>query len=216
MEKKKSPKYTLGEEIVNAITHGIGALFGIVALVLTIVFSVKNHNTIGVVSSVIYGVSMIFMFTSSCIYHALSPNIKGKRIMRIIDHCDIYIFIAGCYTPFCLSTIGGAAGWIIFGINWTCAIIGVILNSINLEKFKVPAFLIYLIMGWMIIFSFKSLSANLAPMGIKLLLLGGIIYTLGAVFYLIGSKKRYIHSVFHVFVLLGAISQFLSILLYSI
>lgn len=216
MEKKKSPKYTLGEEIVNAITHGVGALFGIVALVLTIIFSAKNHNTIGIVSSIIYGVSMIFMFTSSCIYHALSPNIKGKKIMRIIDHCDIYIFIAGCYTPFCLSAIGGTTGWIIFGINWACAIIGVILNSINLEKFKIPAFLIYLIMGWMIIFSFKSLSASLAPMGIKLLLLGGIIYTIGAIFYLIGSKKRYIHSVFHVFVLLGAISQFLSILLYSI
>ena len=216
MEKKKSPKYTLGEEIVNAITHGVGALFGIVALVLTIIFSAKNHNTIGIVSSIIYGVSMIFMFTSSCIYHALSPNIKGKKIMRIIDHCDIYIFIAGCYTPFCLSAIGGTTGWIIFGINWACAIIGVILNSINLEKFKIPAFLIYLIMGWMIIFSFKSLSASLAPMGIKLLLLGGIIYTIGAIFYLIGSKNRYIHSVFHVFVLLGAISQFLSILLYSI
>lgn len=216
MEKKKSPKYTLGEEIVNAITHGVGALFGIVALVLTIIFSVKNHNTIGLVSSIIYAVSMIFMFTSSCIYHALSPNIKGKKVMRIIDHCDIYIFIAGCYTPFCLSTIGGSTGWIIFGINWACAVIGVILNSINLEKFKVPAFLIYLIMGWMIVFSFKSLSANLAPMGIKLLLLGGIVYTLGAVFYLIGSKKRYIHSVFHVFVLLGAITQFLSILLYSL
>ena len=86
MEKKKSPKYTLGEEIVNAITHGVGALFGIVALVLTIIFSVKNHNTIGLVSSIIYGVSMIFMFTSSCIYHALSPNIKGKKVMRIIDH----------------------------------------------------------------------------------------------------------------------------------
>lgn len=216
MTKEKTPKYTLGEEIVNAITHGIGAIFGVVALVLTIVFSIKNKNTIGLVSSIIYGVSMIFMFTSSCIYHALSPRIKGKKIMRIIDHCDIYVFIAGCYTPFCLSTIGGVKGWIIFGINWACAIIGIILNSINLEKFKIPAFLIYLIMGWMIIFSFESLSLNLAPMGIKLLLLGGIIYTLGAVFYLIGAKKRYIHSVFHIFVLLGAISQFFSILLYSI
>ena len=216
MTKEKAPKYTLGEEIVNAITHGIGAIFGVVALVLTIVFSIKNKNTIGLVSSIIYGVSMIFMFTSSCIYHALSPKIKGKKIMRIIDHCDIYVFIAGCYTPFCLSTIGGVKGWIIFGINWACAIIGIILNSINLEKFKIPAFLIYLIMGWMIIFSFESLSLNLAPMGIKLLLLGGIIYTLGAVFYLIGAKKRYIHSVFHIFVLLGAISQFFSILLYSI
>lgn len=216
MSKNIKAKYTLGEEIVNAITHGIGALFGIVALVLTIIFSAKNNNTIGLISSIIYGASMIFMFTTSCIYHALSPKIKGKKIMRIIDHCDIYVFIAGCYTPFCLSTIGGVQGWVIFAINWACALIGIILNSINLEKFKIPAFLIYLIMGWMIIFSFKSLQLNLAPMGIKLLLLGGIIYTLGAVFYLIGAKKRYIHSVFHVFVLLGAISQFFSILLYSI
>lgn len=216
MSKNIKAKYTLGEEIVNAITHGIGALFGIVALVLTIIFSVKNNNTIGLISCIIYGASMIFMFTTSCIYHALSPKIKGKKIMRIIDHCDIYVFIAGCYTPFCLSTIGGTQGWVIFVINWACALIGIILNSINLEKFKIPAFLIYLIMGWMIIFSFKSLQLNLAHMGIKLLLLGGIIYTLGAVFYLIGAKKKYIHSVFHVFVLLGAISQFFSILLYSI
>ena len=216
MTKNNKPKYTLGEEIVNAITHGIGALFGIVALVLTIIFSVKNNNTIGLVSSIIYGVSMIFMFTTSCIYHALSFRIKGKKILRIIDHCDIYVFIAGCYTPFCLSAIGGTTGWGIFTINWVCAIIGVLLNSINLEKFKIPSFIMYLIMGWMIIFSFKPLSASLDPIGINLLLLGGIIYTLGAVIYLIGSKIKYFHSVFHVFVLLGAISQFLSILLYSI
>ena len=216
MTKNDKQKYTLGEEIVNAITHGIGALFGIVALVLTIIFSVKNNNTIGLVSSIIYGVSMIFMFTTSCIYHALSFRIKGKKILRIIDHCDIYVFIAGCYTPFCLSAIGGTTGWGIFAINWVCAIIGVLLNSINLEKFKIPSFIMYLIMGWMIIFSFKPLSASLDPIGINLLLLGGIIYTLGAVIYLIGSKIKYFHSVFHVFVLLGAISQFLSILLYSI
>lgn len=216
MTKNDKQKYTLGEEIVNAITHGIGALFGIVALVLTIIFSVKNNNTIGLVSSIIYGVSMIFMFTTSCIYHALSFRIKGKKILRIIDHCDIYVFIAGCYTPFCLSAIGGTTGWGIFTINWVCAIIGVLLNSINLEKFKIPSFIMYLIMGWMIIFSFKPLSASLDPIGINLLLLGGIIYTLGAVIYLIGSKIKYFHSVFHVFVLLGAISQFLSILLYSI
>ena len=216
MEKVKKVKYTLGEEIVNAITHGIGVLFGIVALIMTIIFSVKHNNTIGLVSSIIYGASMIFMFTTSCIYHALSPNIKGKKILRIIDHCDIYVFIAGCYTPFCLSAIGGTIGWTIFGINWGCALIGVLLNSINLEKFKIPSFVMYLIMGWMIIFSFKPLSASLSPMGINLLLLGGIIYTIGALIYLIGSKKRYFHSVFHVFVLLGAISQFFSILFYSI
>jgi hemolysin III len=216
IQKVKKVKYTLGEEIVNAITHGIGAIFGVVALVLTIIFSVKNSNTMGLVSSIVYGVSMIFMFTTSCVYHALSPNIKGKKVLRVIDHCDIYVFIAGCYTPFCLSTIGGTTGWIIFGINWTCAIIGVLLNSINLEKFKIPSFAMYLIMGWMIVFSFKPLSENLAPMGINLLLLGGIVYTVGAVLYLIGSKRKYFHSVFHIFVLLGAISQFFSILLYSI
>ena len=216
MEKVKKVKYTLGEEIVNAITHGIGVLFGIVALIMTIIFSVKHNNTFGLVSSIIYGASMIFMFTTSCIYHALSPNIKGKKILRIIDHCDIYVFIAGCYTPFCLSAIGGTIGWTIFGINWGCALIGVLLNSINLEKFKIPSFIMYLIMGWMIIFSFKPLSANLQPMGVNLLLLGGIIYTMGAVLYLIGSKIKYFHSVFHIFVLLGAIAQFFSILLYSI
>ncbi len=216
MEKVKTPKYTLAEEIVNAITHGIGALFGVTVLVLTIIFAAKNNNTIGIVSSAIYGVSMIFMFATSCIYHALSPNIKAKKIMRIIDHCNIYVFIAGCYTPYCLSTIGGMTGWVIFGINWLCALIGILLNSINLEKFKIPAFLMYLIMGWMIIFSYNDISLKLDVMGIRLLLLGGVIYTVGAIIYLFGRKIRYFHSVFHIFVLLGAISQFFSILLYSI
>lgn len=213
---KEMPKYTLGEEIVNAITHGLGALFGIVALVFTIIFSIKNNNTIGLVSSIIYGVSMILMFTISCVYHSLSPKIKGKRVLRVIDHCDIYTFIAGCYTPFCLSSIRGVTGWVLFGIIWLCAVIGVILNSISLEKYKIPSFIMYLIMGWMIIFSFKSLLRCLSIPGIKLLLLGGIIYTIGAILYLIGSKIKYFHSVFHVFVLLGAISQFFSILLYSL
>lgn len=216
MEKVTVPKYTLGEEITNAVTHGVGALFGIVALVLTIIFAAKNGNGVGVISSVIYGISMIAMFTISCVYHALSPRIVGKKVMRILDHCDIYVFIAGCYTPFCLSLIGGKTGIILFSIIWLCAIIGVLLNAINIEKYKWPAFAMYLIMGWMIVFSFKPLRANIDIIGLYLLLAGGITYTLGAVFYLIGAKKKYIHSVFHVFVLLGAILHFFSILLYSL
>lgn len=216
MENITVPKYTLGEEITNAITHGIGALFGIVALVLTIIMAAINHNPIGIISAIIYGLSMITMFTISCVYHALSPRIKGKKVMRVLDHCDIYVFIAGCYTPFCLSLIGGTIGIVLCSVIWICAIAGVLLNAINLEKFKILSFIMYLVMGWMIVVSFKPLYAKIDIVGLSLLISGGIAYTLGAVFYLLGAKKKYIHSVFHVFVLLGALLQFFSILFYSL
>ena len=213
---KKKPKYTLGEEITNSITHGLGVAFGIVILILTIIMSAHNHNAIGVVSSCIYGTSMIIMFLISCLYHAMSPNIGAKKIFRILDHCDIYAFIAGSYTPFCLSLIGGSTGWMIFGVVWSCALLGVLLNSINLEKFKIISFVLYLVMGWVILFSFKSLNAVLPTKGLFYLLSGGIVYTIGAAIYGIGHKVRYMHSVFHVFVLLGCILQSFSILFYAI
>lgn len=216
MVKNKLPKYTLGEELVNSISHGIGALLAIAILVLTIVFSARHGNTIGIVASCIYGISMIVMFTISCIYHALSPKLKAKKVFRIIDHCDIYIFIAGCYTPYCLSLIGGTTGWVIFGVIWVCALIGVLLNAINLEKFQLISLILYLIMGWMVVFSYKSLKTNIEPMGLYLLLAGGIVYTIGAVLYIIGKKKKYFHSIFHLFVLAGSLLQFFSILFYAL
>lgn len=216
MKKVTVPKYTLGEEIVNSISHGLGIILGIVALVLTIVFSAKNNNTIGIVSSCIYGSTMIIMYTISCLYHALSPKLKAKKVFRVIDHCDIYLFIAGCYTPYCLSLIGGVTGWVIFAIIWACAVIGVLLNAIDLEKFIIPSVLMYLVMGWMIIFSYDSVATLLPTPGLALLIAGGISYTVGAILYAIGSKKKYFHSVFHFFVLLGSILQFFSILHYAI
>lgn len=216
MKKVTVPKYTIGEEIVNSISHGFGIILGIVALVLTIVFSAKNNNTIGIVSSCIYGSTMIIMYTISCLYHALSPKLKAKKVFRVIDHCDIYLFIAGCYTPYCLSLIGGVTGWVIFAIIWACAVIGVLLNAIDLEKFIIPSVLMYLVMGWMIIFSYDSIATLLPTPGLVLLIAGGISYTVGAILYAIGSKKKYFHSVFHFFVLLGSILQFFSILLYAI
>lgn len=216
MEKLKVPKYTLGEEITNSITHGIGAILSIAALVLTIVISAVHHNGIGVVSAVIYGTTMILMYLISCLYHSMSPNIKAKKVFRVIDHCDIYLYIAGCYTPFCISLIGGGIGWNLFGLVWSCAIIGVLLNAINLEKNKKLSLFLYLAMGWMIILSMKPLLDNLPTNGLILLLSGGIIYTIGAAIYGIGSKKRYFHSIFHVFVLMGSILQFFSILLYAL
>ena len=216
MEKLKVPKYTLGEEITNSITHGIGVILSIAALVLTIVVSAIHHNGIGVVSATIYGTTMILMYLISCLYHSMSPNIKAKKVFRVIDHCDIYLYIAGCYTPFCISLIGGGIGWTLFGLVWSCAIIGVLLNAINLEKNKKLSLILYLAMGWMIILSMKPLLDNLPTNGLILLLSGGIIYTIGAAIYGIGSKKRYFHSVFHIFVLMGSILQFFSILLYAL
>lgn len=216
MKKITIPKYTLGEEITNAISHGLGVILGIVALVTTIVFSASHNNVMGIISSCIYGTSMIFMYLMSCLYHSLSPNLTAKKVFRIIDHCDIYIFIAGCYTPYCLSLIGGTEGWIIFTIIWICAIIGVLLNAINLEKFKIPSLIMYLIMGWMIIFSYDTLKSVLQPPGVILLISGGILYTIGAIIYAIGAKKKYFHSIFHFFVLGASILQYLSILIYAI
>ncbi len=216
MRKITVPKYNLCEELINSISHGLGVILGIVALVLTIVQSAKNHSTIGVVSSCIYGSTMIIMYLNSCLYHAFSPRIKAKKVFRILDHCDIYLFIAGCYTPYCLCLIGGIKGWIIFSIIWLSAIVGVLLNAIDLEKFQIPSVILYLVMGWMIIFSYNSIEEVLALPGLILLITGGVAYTIGAILYGIGSKKRYFHSVFHFFVLAGSILQFLSILIYVV
>lgn len=213
MNKINIPKYNLCEELINSITHGVGVLCSIAALVLCIVLS---KTTIGLISGIIYGITMIIMYLISTLYHSLSPRLKAKKVFRILDHCDIYLFIAGSYTPFTLSLIGGKVGIIMFIMIWLCAIAGVILNAINLEKYEKISMFLYLFMGWMIIFSFSKLKAVLPSVGIMLLLSGGIVYTIGAILYAIGSKKRYFHSVFHFFVLGGSILQFFSILFYAI
>ena len=214
MKRITIPKYSLGEEIINAISHGLGVLLGITALILTIIFAAKNNNTIGIVSACIYGSTMIIMYLMSCLYHSLSPRLKAKKVFRVIDHCDIYIFIAGCYTPYCLSLIKGTEGIIIFIIIWLSAIIGVLLNAINLEKFQIPSTAMYLIMGWLIIFSYNDIKSLLPSTGLNLLIGGGVIYTIGAILYGIGSKRKYFHSIFHFFVLAGSVFHFFSILLY--
>lgn len=214
-EKVKIPNYTLGEEIVNAITHGIGALLSIAALVLCVVFSAIHHNATAVVASSIYGASLIILYLISTLYHSLKVN-NGKRVLCIIDHCNIFLLIAGSYTPFVLVTLKGAVGWTLFGIIWGAAIIGIVLNAINLKKFRNLSVGLYLAMGWAIIFALKPLAMSLAPTGMLFLVLGGIAYTIGAIFYGIGKKKKYMHSVFHVFVLIGSILQFFSIFFYVI
>lgn len=214
-DKIKIPEYTLGEEIMNAILHGIGALLSISALILCVVFSAIHHNVYAVVSSCIYGATLIILYTMSCLYHSLKIN-NAKRIFRIIDHCSIFLLIAGTYTPFALVSLNGALGWTVFGIIWGCAVIGIVLNAIDLNKFKIFSMVLYIAMGWAIVFAFKPLLANVDMSGIYLLVSGGIVYTIGAIFYGIGKNHKYMHSVFHFFVLSGSILHFFSILLYVV
>ena len=202
------PTYTKGEEIFNMTSHIVGGAFGIVALVLCIIFAAIHHNGYAVVSSVIYGTSMIILYTMSSIYHGLKPNGKAKKVFQILDHCSIFLLIAGSYTPFCLVTFREyniALGWIIFAIIWGIAILGIILNSIDIKKYRVFSMICYLGMGWCIIFTANLLPKLLGIPGVILLVAGGIAYTIGAIFYGLGKKKKYIHSVFHLFILLGSI-----------
>ena len=211
------PDYTKGEEIFNMTSHIVGGSFGIVALVLCIVFAAIHHNGYGVVSSSIYGVMMIILYTMSSIYHGLKPERKAKKVFQVLDHCSIFLLIAGSYTPFCLVTFreyNAVLGWTIFGIIW--AILGITLNAVDIKKYKVFSMICYLGMGWCIIFTAKLLPKLLGIPGLVLLVSGGIAYTVGAILYGLGRKKRYMHSIFHLFILLGSILQFFCILLYVV
>ena len=211
------PKYTKGEEIFNMTSHIVGAVLGIVATVLCVVFAAIRGNVYGVISGAIYGVTMIILYTMSSIYHGLSPKRYSKKVFQVLDHCSIFLLIAGSYTPFALCSIreyDPISGWVIFGIIWIVAILGIVLNSIDIKKFKMFSMICYLAMGWCIIFKITLLPKILGTAGFVLLLLGGIAYTVGAVLYAIGKKYKYMHSVFHLFILLGSLLQFFCILLY--
>lgn len=213
------PTYTKGEERFNMVSHIVGGAFGIVATVLCIVFSAIHKNGYGVAGSIVYGVTLILLYTMSSIYHGLSPKRTSKKVLQILDHCSIYILIAGTYTPIALCTlrsVSPATGWWIFGIIWGSAALGIVLNSIDLKSTKVFSMICYLVMGWCIIFKFNVLLQGMPKAGVILLIAGGIAYTIGAVLYGVGKKKKYFHSIFHLFILLGSILQFFTILLYVI
>lgn len=216
---KELPTYTKGEEIFNAVSHIVGGAFGIAALVLGVIFAAIFSNAYGVVSMTLFGATLILLYTMSAIYHFLRPN-KAKKLFRIFDHCTIFLLIAGTYTPFCLVTLREVSyiGWVLFGIVWGLAILGIVFNAINMHHpvIKTLSMICYLGMGWCVIFALDTLLSNLATGGFIFLLLGGISYTIGAIFYGFGKKCKYIHSVWHLFVVLGSILQFFSVLFYVI
>lgn len=213
------PDYTKGEEIFNMVSHIVGGALGVVATVLCVVFAAQHNNVYGVVSSAIYGATMIILYTMSSLYHGLSPKLKAKKVFQVLDHCAIFLLIAGSYTPFALCTLredNVVIGWCIFGVIWAMAILGITLNAIDLKKYNVFSMICYLVMGWCIIFRVNLLPSLLGTTGFILLMLGGIIYTIGAVLYGLGRKHRYMHSIFHLCIFVGSLLQFFCILLYVV
>ena len=212
------PSYSLGEENFNMISHIVGGGLGIAALVLCVVFSALHQNVWGVVGSAIYGASLILLYTSSSIYHGLRHQ-TAKKVMQVIDHCTIYFLIGGTYTPILLSSIRKVSpvwAWVIFGIVWGLAAMATALTAIDLKKYSKLSMVCYIGMGWCILIAAKTTIEAIPFPGLMFLLGGGVAYTVGAVLYGIGKKHRYMHSVFHLFVLLGSILQFFCIFFYVI
>ena len=208
------PRYTLSEELISAISHGIGVFLSIAGMVLCIVKAAKIGSGIGVVSSALYGSFMIILYLMSTLYHSFSYTCRAKKVFRVFDHCSIFLLIFGTYIPYTLITLRGALGWSLFGVILGAAVLGIVLNAVNLEKFKRLSMICYLVMGWTVIGAIKQVYNNLDFYGVFLLALGGIVYTIGAIIYALGKKVKYMHSLWHIFVLTGTILQFFSIYLY--
>jgi len=211
IEKSKKDK----EELFNSLTHGLAAVFSIVALVAMVVFASYDKSPWKIVSCAIYGLTMVLLFVSSTLYHAFKLP-KVKDFFHIMDHSSIFLLIAGTYTPFLLATdLRGPLGWSMFGIIWGCAVIGVILKAFLTGKFKIASTIIYLLMGWIIIFAMKSLWSAIEPAGFFWLVAGGLLYSLGIIFYL-NKKLKYSHAVWHLFVFAASACHFVSVMFYIV
>ncbi len=204
------PKYTLAEELWNSISHGLAAIFAIVATVLMIV---KANTALEYVTVSIFGTTMIILYVISCIYHALSRRLTGKKVLRVIDHCNVFLLVLGTYTPIALLGVGGALGWWLFAFVTLVTIVGITLSAVNTDRFQIAEVICHLLNGWSILIGIEPLYEHMGLAGVLLLLLGGLAYTLGAILYGVGAKHRYVHSVFHFFCIAGTVLQWLSIYL---
>lgn len=212
------PDYTVAEEITNMVTHILGGALGVVALILCTLTAIANNNIYGIIGSSIYGAAMIVLYTMSSVYHGLRPGM-AKKVMQVLDHCTIYFLIAGTYTVLAISALRPVfpqLGWGMLIFQWVLAAIAITLTAIDLKKYNVFSMICYIGMGWAIAPFIPQAQQVLGYHGFMLLLSGGISYSIGAILYGIGSKVRWMHSVFHVFVVIGSLLQFLSILLYAL
>lgn len=203
--------FTNSEEITNAILHGIGLGLAIAALVVLIVFANIYGDTRHIVSFTIYGSTLVILYLSSTLYHSF-PKGKVKDIFEIFDHSAIYLLIAGTYTPLTLIALKGTLGWIIISIVWAISIVGIVFKVLWVKKFVIFSTLLYMVMGWLIVFEIKPMIEVMSTPSIVLLVSGGLLYTLGTIFY-VWRKVKYHHAVWHLFVLAGSVCHFFTILL---
>ena len=210
--KNETYKQSLGEEIANAITHGIGALLSIAGLIILIVFASLKGDVWHIVSFSIFGACLVLLYTASTLYHSLQGR-RVKKVFRIMDHAAIYMLIAGTYTPFTLTLLRGGWGWSLFGIVWGLGLAGILFKVFFVNRFNVVSTIVYLLMGWMILIAGKPLIEHVPTGGLYFLLAGGAAYSLGTIFYL-WEKLPFHHAIWHLFVLAGSICHFFAVLFY--
>jgi len=206
--------YSFGEEIANAVTHGVGAFLAVAGLVVLSYFAAQNGDIWAVTSCAIFGGTLVLLYTVSTLYHSL-PQPRAKTVMKLLDHASIYLLIAGTYTPFTLVNLRGPWGWTLFGIVWGIALLGIVFKASLLRAWTIISLALYLAMGWVIVIALKPLLDSIATGGFVLLLLGGLAYTLGSVFYL-WRQLRFHHAIWHLFVLAGSVLHFFAVLFYVI
>ena len=210
------PDYTKGEEIFNMVSHVVGAALGVAGCATCVVKAFLCGGAYEVTAAFLYGMSLILLYTMSGVYHGLRAG-TAKRVMQIIDHCSIFVLIAGTYTPVVLCGLRRLVpwlGWTVFGVVWGVSILGIVLNAIDLKKYEKLSMLLYIVLGWCIVLTGKTAVDALGLTCMLFMFLGGIAYTVGAVFYAVGEKRRYMHSVFHIFTVIGSVLHYFAVILY--
>lgn len=215
MMKKTRREQTYTEEWLNTLSHAITAVTAVGGFVVLIVFGALSPKEWTLFSAVFYGLSLVALYTFSSLYHGLRDK-QAKQFFKILDHCGIFLLIAGTYTPMLLVSIGGTVGWTIFAIQWSLAAMGIILKIFYTGRFKLISTLIYVFMGWIIVFQWDTLTASVPSPAFWLLLSGGLAYTVGVIFYMVDSRLKYAHFIWHLFVMAGSILHYLMIILYVI
>ncbi len=210
---KKRHNQSLGEEIANSISHGITALCAIGGMIVLMVFGAQSDKDWSLFSALFYGLSLVSLYTFSTFYHSLTHK-TAKKVFNILDHCGIFLLIAGTYTPVLLISIGGTTGWWFFGIQWSMAIIGIVLKVFYTGRFNLLSTILYALMGWIIVFQIGAVKAALPTTGFWLLVSGGLAYTVGIAFYIVDTRMKYSHFIWHLFVMAGTILHYMMMVMY--
>ncbi len=210
VKQPTTPRYSFGEEVASSVTHGVGWLLSLIGLIVLVVIAAKTGGTLRVISCAVFGISLVLLYASSTLYHAL-PSERAKRIFRVFDHSAIFLLIAGTYTPMSLVALGGSWGWSLFGSVWFLALIGVLLSTLAHGRWRWLSITLYVTMGWLVVIAIKPLAAALDTRSMALVVAGGLAYTLGLVFYA-WKRLPYSHAVWHLFVLAGSTLHFFAVL----